>query len=81
VGDFNNDGKSDLVVGTGTGLDILLDKGNGTFQLNQTVSFARTIHGIVFQGSATSVTVSDLRSNGKQDVVALANEGEVAPMP
>ena len=77
VGDFNNDGKPDLVVGTSNGLDILLGKGNGTFQLNQTVSFARTIDGIVFPGSAISVAVSDLRGNGKQDVVALANDGEV----
>jgi hypothetical protein len=70
VGDCNGDHKPDLVVGTGTGLDVLLGKGDGTFQLGQTVSLVQTFHGITFQASATSVAVSDLRGNGKQDVVA-----------
>jgi hypothetical protein len=72
VGDFNGDHRPDLVVGTDTGLDSLVNQGNGTFQLAQTVSFARVIHGITFQESVNSVAVNDLRHNGREDIVALA---------
>jgi hypothetical protein len=75
VGDFNHDGKPDLVVGNNTGLDILLGNGNGTFQLKQTVTFSRTIMGFTFVSPVSSVAVSDLRSNGKEDVVAASSQG------
>jgi hypothetical protein len=75
VGDFNGDHKPDLVVGTSTGLDILLGNGNGTFQLGQTVTFSRTVHGFTFTFAVNSVAVSSLRGNGKADIVALSQEG------
>jgi hypothetical protein len=75
AGDFNGDHKLDLVVGMNTGLEILLGNGNGTFQLNQTVTFSRTVHGFTFFFAVNSVAVSSLRSNGKDDVVALSGEG------
>jgi hypothetical protein len=77
VGDFNHDGKPDLVAGTRTGLDVLLGKGDGTFTLNQTISFARVIHGCIINEGVNSVAVSDLRGKGSQDVVALSSFGEV----
>jgi hypothetical protein len=69
VGQFNGDHKPDLVVGTSKGLDVLLGQGDGTFQLKQSFHFFvdRTIPEPV-----TAVAVSDLRSNGTQDIVALA---------
>jgi hypothetical protein len=75
VGDFNGDHKPDLVAGTSTGLEILLGNGDGTFQLKQAVTFFRTVHGITFEFAVDSVAVSSLRSNGKNDVVALSGEG------
>jgi hypothetical protein len=75
VADFNHDGKPDLVVGNSRGLDILLGNGDGTFQLNQTVTFSRTIHGLTFVFAVNSVATADLRSDGKQDVVALSGQG------
>jgi hypothetical protein len=75
VGDLNGDHKPDLVVGTNTGLDSLLGQGNGTFQLKQTVSFARVIDGITFQQVVNSLALSDLDHTGRLDVVALAGGG------
>jgi hypothetical protein len=77
VGDFNGDGKPDLVVGTNTGVDTLLGNGNGTFQLKQKVTVEREIHGIVVVSGVNSVAVSDLRGDGKADVVALAGGASV----
>jgi hypothetical protein len=74
VGDFNSDHKADLVAGTSTGLEILLGSGDGTFQLKQTLTFSRTVHGITFVSAVNSVAVSSLRSNGKSDVLALSGE-------
>jgi hypothetical protein len=70
AGDFNGDGKQDLVVGTNKGLDIVLGNGKGGFTLNQTVSFARKIDGIVFDSGVSSVAVGDFQGHGNRDVVA-----------
>jgi hypothetical protein len=75
VGDLNGDHKADLVVGTSTGLETLLGKGDGTFQLKQTVTFSRTVCNFTFFFAANSVAVSSLRGNGKNDVVALSGQG------
>jgi hypothetical protein len=74
VGDLNGDGKPDLVVGTGSGLDSLLGKGDGTFQLKSKITFfvdpkvdpSLTI-------PVTSVALGDFRGDGKLDIVANAS--------
>src|SRR5262249_48303100 len=43
--DFNNDGKPDLAVGVSQGLEILLGRGDGTFQTGATIGV--TIGGYV----------------------------------
>jgi hypothetical protein len=78
VGDLNSDHRQDLVVGTNTGLDSLLGQGNGSFQLKQTVSFARVIEGITFQQAVNSLALSDLRHIGRLDIVALGSSGGVS---
>jgi hypothetical protein len=70
VGDFNADGRADLVVGTSTGLDVLLGNGDGTFRLKQEVAFFADKS---IPEAVTQVAISDLRGNGTQDLVALAD--------
>jgi hypothetical protein len=70
VGDFNGDTKPDLAVGTTMGLDILQGNGNGTFTLKQTISFARNIHGFIFNNGVSAVEVGNFQGHGNEDVVA-----------
>jgi len=66
-GDFNNDGKPDLVLSTGANILTYLGKGDGTF--TAAGSYA-TIN------SYGSVTVSDLDGDGNADIyIGLANGG------
>lgn len=75
-GDFNGDGKPDLVVAdytltsgmSGTVLSVLLGKGDGTFE--PAVSYAA-------DGYPTSVAVGDFNGDGCADLVAAANNGVV----
>jgi hypothetical protein len=75
VGDLSGDHKADLVVGTRTGLETLLGKGDGTFQLKQTVTFSQSVDGMNFTFGVTSVAVGSFRGNGENDVVAASQEG------
>src|SRR4029077_15104247 len=73
VGDFNGDGKPDLVAGTGTGLDVLLGDGDGTFQVKSRVPFLVDPSVPDLTEAVTSVAVGDFRGDGKQDIVANAS--------
>jgi hypothetical protein len=66
VGDFNGDGRSDLAVAAGSGVDILLNHGDGTFA-----------PAIVVNQPASSVVVGDFFGDGKQGL-AVANNGTVS---
>src|SRR5271155_1465440 len=59
-GDFNNDGKTDLVAGiSGTGDVILLSNGNGTFA--QSASFGN--------GDSGGTVTGDFNNDGKLDLL------------
>ena len=61
VGDFNGDGKTDLVVANETSetVSVLLGNGNGTFQPQQTFAAG---------GRPVSVAVGDFNGDGKADL-------------
>jgi len=65
VGDFNADGKSDVIVSIGSTVSELLGNGDGTFQTERNIGSASP-------DSAVGVTVGDLNGDGKPDV-AVAN--------
>ena len=59
TGDFNRDGKQDLLVASKSGgLSLLLSNGDGTFQMSTV-------------GSYTNATVGDFNGDGKLDIATL----------
>jgi hypothetical protein len=76
AGDFNRDGKLDLVVGYGAGsnVTVLLGKGDGTFQEPFIDLTANDQPG---NDQPAPVTVADLNRDGNLDIVA-ANFGQFA---
>ena len=67
VGDFNGDGKPDLVVSNykSDTISVLLGNGNGTFQAQQTLAVGQ---------QPESIALGDLRGDGKLDI-SVANFG------
>lgn len=67
AGDLNNDGKTDLVLDTGSTVTLWMGNGNGTFTQGQTYA---TLN------NSGYVTVTDLDGDGNLDIyTGLANEG------
>lgn len=72
TGDFNGDGKTDLVVTTSSGLIILLGSGDGSFQPKASYPFAN---------GPLSFAVGDFNGDGKLDLAVTAfNSGTVSVM-
>ncbi len=72
VGDFNGDGKLDLVIGNGTPatyISILLGNGDGTFQAPLSYNT---------NGRSVAVAVADFNGDGKADIAVLNKAGSVA---
>jgi FG-GAP-like repeat/IPT/TIG domain len=62
TGDFNGDGKQDLIVNTNQTLDVFLGNGNG--------SFIKT-YSLPVGGSTSSMATGDFNGDGKLDLVAV----------
>jgi hypothetical protein len=61
VGDFNGDGKPDIVMTSGDSVYLLLNEGNGTLKAPTLVNTEAN--------QVTGIVAADLRNNGKLDLV------------
>jgi uncharacterized protein (TIGR03437 family) len=65
AGDFNNDGKLDLAVGSSGGVSVLLGNGDGTFQPPLTVPLPA---GAAFSFPSRHLVAADFNRDGKLDL-------------
>ncbi len=67
AGDFNEDGKTDLVVLQSKGISMLLSNGDGTFKAGESYD--------VLPGLFPTLVVADLNRDGHQDIAAVGGRG------
>jgi hypothetical protein len=73
VGDFNHDGKPGLAVGTDRGIFVLRGHGDGTFAVENTISFGVNSFDHTPVGAFQLIT-ADLTGNGQTDLVAMTGD-------
>jgi hypothetical protein len=77
VGDFNADGKSDLVLTTNDGVNVFLSNGDGTFQPAVTSGGGTDLsHGRVVIGDLNGDGISDLAVSSAMGVSVLRGNGD-----
>jgi hypothetical protein len=69
VGDFNGDGRPDIVVAGGGAVSVLMNEGNGAFGAAQSYTVG---------GSPTAVAVGDFNRDGKLDIVTANSNSTVS---
>ncbi|ABF41981.1 Integrin-like protein [Candidatus Koribacter versatilis Ellin345] len=79
TGDFNQDGKLDLVVSDGANAYILLGNGDGTFPVHQAYPTGAAADYLnPFLPNAQSVVVGDFNGDGAPDVAVSNSDGGIA---
>src|SRR5579864_3572947 len=73
AGDFNNDGKPDLVVNSTSGFAVFLGKGDGTFQPPLVVNTTPFV--------VSNIQAADLNHDGSTDLVVESSYGVFPPTP
>jgi hypothetical protein len=66
VGDFNGDGKTDFAFWTGTGVDVFLSNGDGTFAAS-TFAYSNSWYFGARPGANVTLIVGDFNGDGKTD--------------
>jgi len=74
AGDFNSDGRADLVVSDGNSLCLLLNAGDGAFASGQTI-----MTGLGGSFSPNALAVGDFNGDGKLDIVAVVDASSDVP--
>jgi hypothetical protein len=69
VGDFNGDGKLDIVTANASDVSVLLGNGNGTFSAHSFVLPDQWTPFTLSPQAPTAVVVGDLNRDGKLDLV------------
>lgn len=79
LGDFNKDGKVDFataLTGSTGKVVFAMGKGDGTFEVSQTVTLSGT-----GSGNLVSLAVGDVTGDGTDDVVSLSSAGVLTTLP
>ncbi len=75
AGDLNGDGRSDLVVTTTTGIDLLWNNGNGTFTEGAQAA------GLTATGWYTGAAIADVNGDGRPDIFIAGYSDPNEPVP
>jgi Domain of unknown function (DUF4347)/FG-GAP-like repeat len=77
TGDFNGDGKTDLIRTSNMGVSISLGNSNGNILYSNTYNVGNPSNLSIVGSSITSLTVGDFNGDGKLDIITRSNQASV----